>query len=340
MKKIYIVIMFIVAASFTFAQQNVSKTGTTAATFLEIPSGGRAIGMGGAAVSTINDASALYWNPSAITNLEQSQFLVSHTNWIAQTNFDFAALVINLGTFGSLGLSYTSLSMPDMQVTTVEKPDGTGEYFSAGDMAIGLTYARTITDRFSIGITAKFIQQKIWHESAYGFGFDAGTTFRTDLLNGLVIGATISNFGSSMQMTGRDTRAFYRVDATKLGSNEKIPYSIETDSWDLPLYIQLGISTNVIKTDDFKWLVAVDALHPNNNYESVNVGSELSYKNVLFLRGGYQSLFLKESEGGLSLGLGVTTSDIFGSTSVVFDYAYRDFGRLESVHVFTVGIKF
>jgi hypothetical protein len=40
--------------------QNVSKTGTTAASFLEISVGAPAIGMGGAFVSLANDATALY----------------------------------------------------------------------------------------------------------------------------------------------------------------------------------------------------------------------------------------------------------------------------------------
>ena len=66
--------------------------------------------------------------------------------------------LFRLGDFGNIGFSFTSLSMEDMKVRTVEQPDGTGENFSAGDMAIGLSYARNLTDRFSVGITAKYIK--------------------------------------------------------------------------------------------------------------------------------------------------------------------------------------
>ncbi|RJP65825.1 MAG: hypothetical protein C4539_12530 [Ignavibacteriales bacterium] len=324
----------------TEAQKNVSKTGTTAASFLEIPAGATAVGMGGAFVSKASDATTLYWNAAGIASFTQTELTVTHTNWIAETSFDFAGLVVPLGNLGNIGLSFTQLSMPDMKVRTIEMPEGTGEYFTASNIALGVAYAVQLTDRFTIGFNAKYIQEKIWHETASGFAIDAGTTFKTDLLNGMVIGAAISNFGTSMKLAGRDTRAFYRVDDTKMGSNEQIPYEIELDSWDLPLCFQIGASTNVINSDLFRWGVAVDAIHPNNNYESVNVGTELSYCEYFFIRGGYQSLFLDKSEGGLTFGFGVASKELFGTTAIQFDYAYRDFGRLENIHIFTVDLKF
>ena len=317
-----------------------SKTGTTAAAFLEIGVGASAMGMGGAFVSIANDATALYWNAAGIANMNQGQAEVVHTNWIAETNYDFAGLVVPLGNFGTLGFSYTSLNMDDMMVRTVDQPEGTGEYFSAGDLALNVSYARNLTDRFSIGISAKYIQQKIWHMSATGFAIDVGTLFRTDLFGGMVIGASISNFGTPLQLAGKDARQDIQVDNTKLGSNSQIPADIEMDSWDLPLIFQIGVSTKILNTQDYKITIAIDALHPNNDNESMNAGMEFAFKDYFYVRGGYQSLFLKDSEGGLTLGVGVNTKMLFSNTIVNFDYAYRDFGRLENVHIFSVGLKF
>lgn len=327
-------------ASGQTAGKNVSKSGTTAASFLEIAVGGQAVGMGSAFVSLARDASALYWNPAGIASLDRSELMLVHTQWIADTKFDFAGFVLPLGNLGTIGLSFTSLSMEDMKVRTVEMPEGTGEFFSAGDLAVGLSYARSLTDRFKIGITAKFVQQRIWHESATAFAIDAGTTFRTDLFGGMVIGASLTNFGTSMQLNGRDTRQFIRVDPNKQGSNDRIPTDIELDSWDLPLNFQIGVSTDVLNNESYRWTVAVDALHPTDNYESVNVGSEFVFHDYLFLRGGYQSLFLDQSEGGLSLGFGVASGGLISGLSAQIDYAYRDFGRLESIHVLSVGLRF
>jgi hypothetical protein len=330
-----------VAAPGQSGGKSVSKTGTAAATFLEIPVGARAIGMGTAFVSLANDASALYWNPAGSALLEQNEVAATHTAWIADTRFDFAALVIPLGEFGTLGFSFTSLSMDDMKVRTVELPEGTGEYFNAGDIAAGISYSRRLSDRFTVGFTAKYIQQTIWHESASAFALDLGTYFRTDVLGGLVIGAVISNFGTSMKLDGRDMRQFGRVDPTKLGSNEQVPSNIEMDSWDLPLLFQLGISVNAVKSDEYRWTVAVDAVHPSDNYECVNLGTELAYHDFLFLRGGYHSLFLQEAEGGLSLGFGVASNMLFSTSTVIqLDYAYRDMGRLEGVHTVSLGVRF
>lgn len=342
MKKILLllVLIFPVCLHAQLFNRNVSKTGTVAATFLEIPVGASALGMGGAFVSVANDASALYWNAAGIAAQTQIEFMAQHTSWIAGTGFDFAALILPLSGIGTFGFSFTSLNMPDMKVTTVDMPQGTGEFFSAGDMAVGISYAMSLTDRFSIGFNVKYIQQSIWHETAQGFAVDFSTLFRTDLFNGLVIGAAISNFGTPMKLAGRDTRTFGRVDPTKLGSNERIPFDIEMDSWDLPLFMQLGVSTNVIKNQEIKWIVAADAMHPNDNYESVNVGTEVAYRDMVFLRGGFHQLFLKEKEGGLTLGIGVSSGNFFGQSGIRFDYAYRNFGRLENIHVFSIDLKF
>jgi hypothetical protein len=344
-KRILLNLFFTGILSFTtvLAQNsgiNVSKVGTTAGTFLEISQGASATGMGGASVSRANDATVVYWNPAGIAGLDQYEVDVSHTEWLAQTNLDFAALVLPLGEFGTLGFSYTSLSMPDMKVRTVDQPEGTGEYFSAGDLAFGVSYARNLSERFAVGFTAKYIQETIWHMSSSAFAVDVGTIFRTDLFGGMVIGASISNFGSSMKLQGIDTRTFSSVDPSQLGTNNQIPYSIDLDSWNLPLLFRIGVSTNAIKTEDYRWTVAVDALHPNDNYESLNVGTEFSYKESIFLRVGYQSLFLTDHEGGLSFGVGLNSKMLFSTDVVKFDYAYRDFGRLNGVNVFSVGVNF
>lgn len=320
--------------------QNVSRTGTTAASFLEIGVGAPANGMGGAFVGLVNDASALYWNVAGIATLTQYEVILVHTNWIADTKFDYAGLIIPLEDIGNLGISFTSLSMDDMKVRTVEQPEGTGENFSAGDIAVGLSFSRHLTDRFSVGITAKYIKQTIWHMNASAFAIDAGTLFRTDLLGGMTIGAVISNFGTPMRLEGRDSRYFFRVDETKQGSNDRIPVNIELDAWDLPLYFQIGVSTQAIDLDNYKLTVSADALVPNNDYQSLNIGAEFTFMDYISLRGGYNSLFLQDAEGGLSFGAGVNSKMLLSAAVVNFDYAFRDFGRLKNVHNFSVGIKF
>lgn len=336
-----LIVLLVSSSVVLFGQpQKVSKTGTTAASFLEIGVGGKAQAMGGAFVGLANDASALYWNAGGAARLKTNEVILYHSQWLADTKFSFAGLVIPVAEVGTFGLSFTSLSMADMAVRTVDMPEGTGEFFSAGDFSIGLTYARFITDRFSIGFTAKYVQQTIWHMSAKGIAIDAGTMFKTDLLNGMVIGASISNFGTGMKLEGRDTRMYYSVDQTKLGANERIPFNIDLDTWDMPLILQIGVAFPVFQYEEYKAVAAIDAVHPSNNYESLNCGTEISYHDWIFLRGGYQSLFLDDHEGGLTLGIGLNSEMLFTGNPVHFDYSYRDFGRLQSIHSFSLNIGF
>ena len=89
-------------------------------------------------------------------------------------------------------------------VRTISQPEGTGELFDAGGMAIGLTYARELTNNFSIGFNGKYIQENIWHMKSEGFAFDIGVLYKIDVLNELRIAASVANFGTKMELDGRD----------------------------------------------------------------------------------------------------------------------------------------
>lgn len=336
----FTVMLIVLFGPIQSAGQTVSKAGTTSAVFLEIPAGARAIAMGGAFVGTANDVSSLYWNVAGIARLYQNEALFSHNEWLADTRFDFAALAVPLEGLGTLGLSFTSLSMDDMIVRTVERPEGTGEMFSAGSFAVGVHYARNLSEQFSIGFTAKYIAESIWNMQATAFAVDVGTLFTTHLLNGMRIGAQISNFGTDMKLSGRDTRTFHSVDPNKVGTNDRIPQNIEMDSWHLPLNFQFGIAVDAITSDEHLLTLAADALHPTANYESLNVGFEYCFHNTFFVRAGFRSLFLQDREGGLSAGAGVMATLFGNQIKGKVDYAYQDFGRLKSVHVFAVSVVF
>ena len=183
--------------------QEVTKVGTTGGKFLSIPVGARAVGMGGAFVAVANDASAMYWNPAGIGRLSQSEAIFTHSAWVADLDFNYGGVVVPVSGLGTVGISFTSLTMADMERTTEDQPEGTGEFFSAGSFAVGLSYARNLTEWFSIGGNVKYINEHIWNSSATGFAVDVGTLFTTPF-TGVKFGAGISNFGSKLQIRGDD----------------------------------------------------------------------------------------------------------------------------------------
>ncbi|NIT57640.1 MAG: PorV/PorQ family protein, partial [Aliifodinibius sp.] len=178
--------------------RDVTKVGTTAAPFLTIGVGARPLAMGGAFVSVANDASAMFWNVSGISKVRGPEIIFNHSDWLADINFDYVGIVAPLSNFGTIGVNITSLSMDDFEQTTEMQPEGTGVRFSVGSMAIGLSYARQLTDKFTIGFTGKYVREHIWNTSATGFALDIGTLFTTPF-NGLRIGMSISNFGTKLQ---------------------------------------------------------------------------------------------------------------------------------------------
>jgi len=328
----------IMVLSTSLAARDVTKTGTTAAPFLNIDVGARAVGMGGAFVSIADDITAMYWNPAGMAQLVQSEVLFSHTRWIADVSFNYAAFVTSLGNMGTIGFNATFLSMDDMERTTELYPEGTGETFSAGDYAFGVCYARNLTDRFAIGFNAKYIYQKIYHCTATGVAFDVGTVFTTQL-EGLKIGMSISNFGTKMRMSGRDLGTQVDVNQGIAGNNPSINANLKTDQYDLPLMFRVGISMDILKgIGNSNLILAVDALHPNDDVESLNVGGEYVLNQMFFLRAGYKSLFAKDSEEGISFGAGMQYT-LAGKTLKI-DYGYHDFGLLNEVQMFNLGLSF
>lgn len=318
--------------------QKVTKVGTTAAKFLSIPVGARALGMGGAFVGVAGDASAMFWNPAGMARAKQAEILVNHAEWLADINFNWGGVMMPLGDLGTVGVSVTSLSMAEMERTTEEQPDGTGQTFSAGSFALGLSYAKNLTDWFSIGGTARYVNEHIWNSNATGFAVDIGTLFTTPF-DGLTFGAGISNFGTKLQMSGDDLLVQKDISPNN-GNNANVNANLSTESFDLPLTLRIGVAYQAIENEDQSLILAVDAAHPNDNAEYLNLGIEYAlFQRILWLRGGYKAIGATDSEEKFTVGGGVR----YGLTSeLVFrlDYAFERFGRLSNVHKFSVALMY
>lgn len=319
-------------------KSDVSKRGTTAAPFLTIGQGARSMAMGSAFVGVSNDVSSIYWNPAGLTKAEGVQIMFDHTQWIADIKYNFLAASYNLGDLGTIGVSFLTSNIGEMKVTTIEQPNGTGETFSASDMAISLAYAIQLTDRFSIGFNPKFIYQGIWKMSATAFALDLGVQYVTPF-DDAVLAMSISNFGTKMQLLGNSNLVLYDPDPFGTGNNGKIPAYLETNSWSLPLNFRVGISYQPVKIEKHSLLIAVDAAHPSDDYESINIGGEYSYNDFVFIRGGYKSLFLQDSEEKFTLGFGLK-QQLLNNVSLRIDYAYQNFGRFSDIQKFTLSVNF
>ncbi|MBN1300027.1 MAG: PorV/PorQ family protein [Melioribacteraceae bacterium] len=334
MKIFKIVALFSLLAGSLLAQ---NKVGTTAADFLTIPIGPRATSMGGAFVATANDVSAAYWNPGALARVEQSEFSASHAEWILGTDHNWFGVVLKLGDDNAFALSFNQLDYGREEITTELEPGGTGQYWDASDIAISLSYARNLTDRFSIGGTVKYITSNIWNERASAFALDVGLLFTTQF-NGLRLGMNIANFGTEMKLDGPDLFEPIDVDPANFGNNPNISGKLETDSWDLPLNFTVGVAMDFLKTEEWLLTVATDAVYPLNTTAFVNVGTEFAWNNLLYLRTGYHSLFEEDSEEGLSAGIGLRYN--VSGFNIGVEYSYMDFGQFDNISRYAFSIRF
>ena len=324
-------------AQFANETRDVTRRGTTAAEFLSIPIGARATAMGSAIAASVDDATAMYWNPAGLGRMEQPAFAAEHASWLAGINLNYAAVALPTR-LGTVGMAVTSLRTPNMLVTTVAAQEGTGETFDAASYAVAASWGKALTDRFTFGATVKLVNERIWHSSASGFALDVGTVFVTPF-RGMRLGASIANFGTKMQMTGDDLLVVSDIDPTNRGNNESNRALLKTDRFDMPLMMRIGLAHELVAQQAVRMTVAVDVLSPNNSNQFVNLGAEVGFLgDLLMVRAGYSELFLQDSIRSLAMGGGLRYD--FSSIGLAIDYAYEQQRYFSGVNRFTLAAHF
>ena len=147
----------------------ITKVGTTAASFLEIWVGSSVIGMGSAYTALSEDVSSLYWNSAKAAYLQNYEAMFMYQPLVAGITFNYLGIVLPVDGIGVFGLSFTILNSGDMEETNMLYQEGTGTLFSATDLSIQLTYDRKVTDFFSFGFSGKYVSQKISTMNASAF---------------------------------------------------------------------------------------------------------------------------------------------------------------------------
>ncbi len=343
------VLVLLLGAGTAFAQKPY-RAGTTAANFLEIGFGSAGSAMGDAYVASARDISALYWNPAGLAFMQQNEAQFFYQPWLVDMNTAFAAAGLALQGIGNISFGVFHMGYGNMDVTTLEMQEGTGETFNANDYAFSLAYSRLLTPNFGFGAAAKYITSQIWHTSASAIALDLGVTVSTGFFSpsgknedGLSIGMSISNYGTKMRYDGIDLLNPIDVSPVENGNYKDVPGQYRLSEWELPLIFRVGVSLNPVVLGPHRITVAGDALHPNNNSESVNVGMQYEYKlagsGSFFLRGGYKGLFMVDSQYGYSFGAGATLR-MMGNLGLKIEYGFRDIGILGNVQSYGIGFLF
>jgi len=329
--------------------QDINRVGTAAAQFMKLGAGARAGALGEAAVSIPGDVTSLYWNPAGIASIDRTAFAASRHELYVDLSFNFVGIVQPLGTNGSIGASVIYLDSGEMEITTLDSPNGTNCHFSWEAFAIGLTYSRYVTDRLRLGGTIKYIREGAYHLKAHALAIDVGSLLDTGVL-GMKLGMCLSNFGGPMRLAGPSLQ----VQNDRLNNNSgtvlKDAY-LKTEEYPLPLIFRLGLSTQLVgnegqlmNSENNTLTIAVDAYDPMDAVLRSNLGIEYVWNSILSLRAGYRGISVENDEydsyntASYTFGGGIQYD--FNVAHIEFDYAFTDFNILGNGHLFSIVLSF
>ncbi len=312
--------------------QDFNRVGQAGFQFLKLPTNARQAGMGGINSSLGNgDASSSFTNPASIVDVANMNVTLSHVRWFADINYTSAAAVRYFEGIGSIGVNLLFLDYGDMPRTENRpillegEPTGRSEVLTdlgtvtANDLAIGVSFARRITDRLHFGVNAKYISETLDDARVGAWAVDIGTVFYTGIRS-LRVTMVGRNIGPDTQIAAFDERIGYE------------PADIR-----MPVNFSFGAAYDVLEGgtgSPHLWTLAAEFVHPNDGPEKVNLGTEYSFRNLMILRGGYRFNY---DEEGLTLGAGLNVT--LSGYELSMGYAYWEFGRLGATHVISLGFS-
>lgn len=338
MKKILLLITISIFATALFAG-DVSRKGSTGADQLLVPVGARGIATGGAFHSSLYGLESIYYNPAGLDLVHGTEAMFSYMTYLADINLSYFAVSTVLGDLGSFALSLKTFDFGDIPVTTNEYPDGTGKTYSPAFLTIGLTYAKVITDRISVGTNFKLVSETIENTSASGLAIDVGVQYRFSPQ--LSIAAVVKNIGTNMAYAGPDLQARTTVPNTTLGAPSGT-YEVVAEPFQIPSYFELGLSYRYGLDEQNNILMGTTFTANNALEDKLNLGLEYSYLNTFFLRGGYNFLMENNDQSvyGFSAGAGIDYK-IAEDIGVIFDYAFMDVKEFPAAnHILTIKLAF
>ena len=312
--------------------QAFEKVGATSFQFLKVVADARSMSLGGAYTAVVNYSDAVFWNPAALTQVEGMDFNFSYMDYFLDVKHMSFSASIPIKNWGTLGIQMMLADYGKIEVTSVDalgfigdvyNPGLTGENINPYALVAGVSFARKLTNKFSFGLTAKYVREDMDISSSYASDnknnrvyhnsiiFDAGLLYDTGFRS-LKLSAVVRHFGSSVKYIDQ--------------------------SYPLPQLFNIGIAADLFGPDEamfFKLhgqrlLLAFDLVQPRDYDQQYNVGLEYGLKDILFLRAGYR---INYDSQGLSLGFGLKYKNFR------IDYAYSDYGEyLNQVHRFSFGI--
>lgn len=285
-------ILVFTITSLSVGVDHVSAQGGLA--FLKLETSAEALGSGSALTAFSGDAFSTFINPAGLAGNRPNAAGFSYTAWVGDVQLFNLASRIQAGTTGAFGLAITSSSTDDLEAR--DQPGVPSGTFDAQFVSAGLSYARAF-GQIRAGVTAKYLSEEIFTESAGGYAFDLG--LQADVLPGVVwLGLAAQHLGKMNELNNETTE----LPKTYRAGLAVQPFTIRTADDD----------EAAVKT-----YFSVDIVHrPNDDLTTAQFGAWLFAFDMLWLRAGYLG---DDQLRDYTAGLGLLYR------SFRFDYAYLPF---------------
>ncbi len=310
-----------------------NKVGTTIFQFLKVMPDAQSTGMGDAVTSTVNNANAVFHNPAGLSDVKKRDISLSFYEYFFDVKTTSISLAYKMGLYGTLGFHFINTDIGKIEVTSVDhlgfsddgtyNPGLTGETISPNQMVAGLSLAKSLTDKFSFGVTSKYVREDLVMASADGFVFDFGLVYKTGYRS-IQTSAVIRNFGPEISFS----------------DDEITTNNSDFESYPPPQTLVIGVSGFIIssaspmffRSEEQSLRAAFEIVGPRDYGQQYNTGLEWGYQDLLFIRTGYK--FNYDTQG-INFGMGVRINNFRG------DYSYASYGKyLYNIHRISTGIEF
>ncbi|MDD4005521.1 MAG: PorV/PorQ family protein [Elusimicrobiaceae bacterium] len=280
--------------------------GTSAVSTLKLDGAARPLALGGAFAAVADDASAMFYNPSGIAQLDKKQILFTHTEWLAGVRTEYLACALPLTEKWTVGLG-ANFGFAD-DVSQYDASGNKSGSFGANEGYGLVNLAYQPFKNMAFGGSGKFIRQSVSDKNAAAYAFDLGAIFYNRLVR---LGAAVQNAaGTKMKLA--------------------------TEEFPLPVTLRGGVTI----TPWNSLLATAEYVKPNDEDMSMRVGAEYVFgfedgsAVEIPVRCGWRSGQSDGAGQGFALGLGIKTKDMS------FDYAFMPCGDLGNAHKMTLAFKF
>lgn len=284
---------------------NEQRAGQAGASQLLLNPWARSSGLGNSNVASVNGLESVQINVAGTAFTNQTELLFARTNWFKSSGININAfgLTQKVSETGAFSLSVTSLDFGNIQITTVDLPEGGLGNFHPQYTTIALSYANAFSNSIYGGMSVKVVNEAISDLTASGIALDAGIIYVTGIgkykndekkTDNFRFGITLKNVGPTMKYRGdglsfRGTNEGSDIGRTveERSADYELPSCLEMGvSYDIPVITKTDAESKEVKADQ---LLRLSTTFTSNSFtnDRFHFGLEYNIKNILLIRGGY-----------------------------------------------------